>query len=312
MPSSACTCWSPSQRTVSNFANIVGELKDRLHRWTRAGQYGFLFDNAEDTLSFTRFQTFNFQGWGDAPEVLEPLLFYVLHRASNEIADPAKLATFKIFLLDEAWLFIKNETIRNYVVQAQKTWRKHKAAMILATQSIKELEESGMLAIVAESCPTKIFLANPEMNREVYREAFHLNDTELDLIGGLVPPGQMLIRKAQTSKKVQLNVDSVSHWMATNNARDNLKKRDYFERFGIAEGLRHLAEDYPFQPAHAGHHQPQHEPRKETHNATHQIHRQWLFSPFRPSPPRRRSPRARCSITRRTSLRSAPRSSTQP
>jgi type IV secretion system protein VirB4 len=238
----------PAQRTVSNFTNIVGELKERLHRWTRGGQYGFLFDNAEDTLSFSRFQTFNFHGWNDAPEVLEPLLFYVLHRASNEIADPVKLATFKIFLLDEAWLFIKNETIRNYVVQAQKTWRKHNAAMILATQSIKELEESGMLAIVAESCPTKIFLANPEMNRDVYREAFHLNDTELDLIGGLVPPGQMLIRKAQTSKKVQLNVDSVSHWMATNNARDNLKKRDYFARFGIADGLRHLAEDYPFQP----------------------------------------------------------------
>ena len=238
----------PNQRTISNFGNIIGELKERLHRWTRGGQYGFLFDNAEDTLSFSRFQTFNFHGWNDAPEVLEPLLFYVLHRASNEIADPKRLATFKIFLLDEAWLFIKNETIRNYVVQAQKTWRKHNAAMILATQSIKELEESGMLAIVAESCPTKIFLANPEMNREVYREAFHLNDTELDLIGGLVPPGQMLIRKAQTSKKVHLNVDSVSHWMATNNARDNLKKQDYFDRFGFADGLRHLAEDYPFQP----------------------------------------------------------------
>jgi type IV secretory pathway VirB4 component len=81
--------------------------------------------------------------------------FTFLHRASNEIADPKRLATFKTFLLDEAWLFIKNETIRNYVVQAQKTWRKHNAAMILATQSIKELEESGMLAIVAESCPQK-------------------------------------------------------------------------------------------------------------------------------------------------------------
>ena len=238
----------PNQRTVSNFANIIGELKERLHRWARGGQYGFLFDNAEDTLSFSRFQTFNFHGWSDAPEVLEPLLFYVLHRASNEIADPKKLATFKIFLLDEAWLFIKNETIRNYVVQAQKTWRKHNAAMVLATQSIKELQESGMLQIVSESCPTKIFLANPEMDRDIYREAFHLNDTELDLIASLVPPGQMLIRKAQSSKKVHLNVDSVTHWMATNNARDNLKKRDYFERLGIAEGLRHLAADHPFQP----------------------------------------------------------------
>ncbi len=238
----------PDQRTVSNFANIIGELKERLHRWTRAGQNGFLFDNAEDTLSFSRFQTFNFAGWGDAPDVLEPLLFYVLHRASNEIADPKNLATFKLFLLDEAWLFIRNETIRNYVVQAQKTWRKLNAAMILATQSLKELQESGMLQIVSESCPTKIFLANPEMDRDVYREAFHLNDTELELIAGLVPPGQMLIRKAQSSKKVQLNVDSVSHWTATNNARDNLKKREYFERFGVAEGLRRLAQDHPFRP----------------------------------------------------------------
>jgi type IV secretion system protein VirB4 len=238
----------PEQRTVSNFANILGELKDRLHRWTRQGQYGFLFDNPVDTLTFSRFQTFNFAGWGDAPQVLEPLLFYVLHRASNEITDPAKLATFKMFLLDEAWLFIRNETIRNYIVQAQKTWRKHNAAMILATQSVKELEESGMLHIVSESCPTKIFLANPEMDRDLYRDAFHLNDTELELIAGLVPPGQMLIRKVQSSKKVQLNVDSVSHWMATNNARDNLTKREYFARFGIPEGLRRLAHDHPFRP----------------------------------------------------------------
>jgi type IV secretion system protein VirB4 len=239
---------APEQRTLSTFSQIIGELKERLHRWTKEGQYGFLFDNAEDTLSFSSFQTFNFAGWGDAPEVLEPLLFYVLHRASNEIADPAKLATFKTFLLDEAWLFIKNETIRNYIVQAQKTWRKHNAAMILATQSIKELEESGMLAIVAESCPTKIFLANPEMNRQVYREAFHLNDTEIDIIADLIPPGEMLIRKAQSSKKVRLNVDSVSYWIATNNARDNLLKREAFAQYGIAEGVRQLATTHPFQP----------------------------------------------------------------
>src|ERR1700678_767996 len=110
----------PNQRTISRFCNIICELKERLHRWTRAGQYGFLFDNPEDTLTFSRFQTFNFAGWGNSPEVLEPLLFYVLHRASNEIADPKRLATFKAFLLDEAWLLLKNETFRHCVWQAQK------------------------------------------------------------------------------------------------------------------------------------------------------------------------------------------------
>jgi type IV secretion system protein TrbE len=237
----------PDQRTLTNFANIIGEIKERLHRWTRAGQYGFLFDNAVDTLSFAKFQTFNFRGWDDAPDVLDPLLFYVLHRTSNEITDPTNLATFKMFLIDEARGFIANPTIRNYVFQAQKMWRKHNGAMILAMLSLQELMHEGMVEFVSEGFPTKIFLANPDMDREQYRDAFRLNDTELDLIAGLVPPGQMLIRKAQSSKRVQLNVDSVSHWMATNNARDNLRKREYFARFGVAEGLRHLAEDHPFQ-----------------------------------------------------------------
>jgi len=236
----------PDQRTVSNFAEIVGELKERLHRWTRAGQYGYLFDNVHDTLTFSRFQTFNFHGWNDTPEPLEPLLFYVLHRASNEITAQQRLATFKVFLLDEAWLFIRNETIRSYVTQAQKTWRKHNAAMVLATQSVKELAASGMLTIVAESCPTKVFLANPDMEPAVYRDAFGLNDTELALIADLVPPGQMLIRKHDGSKKVHLNVDSLSYWMATNNVRDNVLKHEYFGRYGIVEGLRRLAEEHPF------------------------------------------------------------------
>jgi len=119
--------------------------------------------------------------------------------------------------------------------------------MVLATQSIKELATSGMLTIVAESCPTKIFLANPDMEPDVYRDAFGLNDTELELIAGLVPPGQMLIRKQNGSKKVHLNVDSLSYWMATNNAKDNLLKQEYFEQYGIADGLRRLAEDHPFR-----------------------------------------------------------------
>ena len=133
----------------------------------RGGQYGFLFDNAEDTLSFSQFPDLQLRTAGDdAPRFWSRCCFTSCTGRATKSPIPRSSATFKVFLLDEAWLFIRNETIRNYVVQAQKTWRKHNAAMILATQSIKELEESGMLHIVAESCPTKIFLANPEMDRD--------------------------------------------------------------------------------------------------------------------------------------------------
>jgi type IV secretory pathway VirB4 component len=49
-------------RTLTNFVSILGPLGERLHRWTQAGQFGYLFDNVEDTLTFSKFQTFNFDG----------------------------------------------------------------------------------------------------------------------------------------------------------------------------------------------------------------------------------------------------------
>ncbi len=232
-------------RTLTNFASILGLLGERLHRWTQAGQFGYLFDNPQDTLTFSRFQTFNFDGWSDYPDILEPLLFYVLQRASSEIEKPANTATFKVFVIDEAWIFLKNKTIRDWIIRAEKTWRKKNAAMILATQSVVELATSDMLHIVNESCPTKIFLANPNIDRKLYAEVFQLNDTQLELLESLVPKRELLLIQPRGTKKLVLEVDALTYWIATNNARDNLRKQDYFARFGSEQGLIRLAHDYP-------------------------------------------------------------------
>jgi type IV secretion system protein VirB4 len=237
-------------RTLTNFASILGPLGERLHRWTGfgsqgAGQFGHLFDNVQDTLTFSRFQTFNFDGWSEYPDVLEPLLFYVLHRASSEIEKPANTATFKVFVIDEAWIFLKNKTIRDWIIKAEKTWRKKNAAMILATQSVVELAASDMLHIVNESCPTKIFLANPNIDRRMYGEIFQLNDTQLELLESLVPKRELLVIQPRGTKKLVLEVDALTYWIATNNSRDNLRKQDYFARFGPEQGLLRLAHDYP-------------------------------------------------------------------
>lgn len=237
----------PASRTLTSFAAMVGPLGERLQRWTRSGQFGHVFDNIEDTLSFRSFQTFNFDGMSSYPDVLEPLLFYVLHRVSAQIEAPERSAQFKVFVMDEAWMFIRNRTIRDYVTRAQKTWRKKNAAMILATQSVHELAQSEMLETVAESCPTKIFMANPDIDVPLYRDAFHLNDTELDLLAGLVPKRDLLVKNQQGSKKVRLDVDSFSYWMATNTPKDNGERQRYFERFGVQNGLSQLACDFPVE-----------------------------------------------------------------
>jgi type IV secretion/conjugal transfer VirB4 family ATPase len=232
----------PALRTLSVLSNILGHgLSERLAKWTQGGQFGFLFDNAEDTISFSRFQCFDFQKMSQYPEILEPLLFYILHRANAVIADKEITSAFKAFFIDEAWVFLKNPSIQRYVVEALKTWRKHNAAMVLSTQSLDELRRSDILDVIIESCATKIFLANPDMDRDLYRRQFHLNENEVELISTLVPKRQFLIKTPELAKVANLTVDSKSYWLYTNDPYDNRKRKEAFETYGFEKGLEVLA-----------------------------------------------------------------------
>src|SRR5271168_3536120 len=232
----------PQLRTLGVLANTLGHrIADRLAKWTRGGQFGFLFDNSEDTISFSRFQCFDFQKMSQYPEILEPLLFYILHRANSVISDREISTVFKAFFIDEAWVFLKNPSIQRYIVEALKTWRKANAAMILSTQSLDELRRSEVLDVIIESCPTKIFLANPDMDRELYRRQFHLNENEVDLISTLVPKQQFLIKTPELAKVANLTVDRKSYWIYTNDPFDNRKRKEAFETYGFEKGLDVLA-----------------------------------------------------------------------
>jgi type IV secretion/conjugal transfer VirB4 family ATPase len=236
----------PALRTLSVLANTLGhDVAGRLAKWTRGGQFGFLFDNAEDTISFSQFQCFDFQRMSQYPEILEPLLFYIVHRANAVIANRDIGHIFKAFFIDEAWIFLKNPSIQRYVVEALKTWRKHNAAMILSTQSLDELKRSDILDVIIESCATKIFLANPDMDRELYRRQFHLNETEVDLIANLIPKQQFLIKTPELAKVTNLTVDAKSYWLYTNDPYDNKKRKEAFEIHGFEHGLEVLAGGRP-------------------------------------------------------------------
>jgi type IV secretion system protein VirB4 len=233
----------PALRTLGVLTNTLGHrLSDRLAKWTQGGQFGFLFDNPEDTISFSRFQCFDFQRMSQYPELLEPLLFYILHRANSVIADRQISTTFKAFFIDEAWVFLKNPSIQRYVVEALKTWRKANAAMILSTQSLDELRRSDVLDVIIESCPTKLFLANPDMDRDLYRRQFHLNENEVELISTLIPKQQFLIKTPELAKVANLTVDPKSYWLYTNDPFDNLQRKEAFAAHGFEKGLEVLAE----------------------------------------------------------------------
>ena len=232
-------------RDIRRLKTLAGtlprHLADRLHKWIEGGQYGHLFDNAEDTITLATLQCFDFQGMDEYPQLIQALLFYVLHRASAVIYDPAIRPTLKIFILDEAWKFFTVPVIRNYLIKAAKTWRKHNGVLIMATQSPEDLKESNLLPLL-DSFPTKIFLANADADYGFYTEKFHLNPREVELIQTLIPKREGLIKTSTMGKKFVLNVDRKSYWLYTNSPKDNERFNAVVQEHGFEHGLELLGQ----------------------------------------------------------------------
>jgi type IV secretion/conjugal transfer VirB4 family ATPase len=231
-----------AQRRLLTLANLLPHaLAGRLHAWIEGGRYANLFDNLDDTLTLERVQVFDFEAMRAYPVLLEPLLFYVLHRVTTRIHDPAAAATFKLCVMDEAWRFIKHPALRAYVEDGLKTWRKHNAAMVLSTQSIDDFASVDLLRPVVESCPTKLLLANPAVDPRQYAELFQLNETEVDLLSRLIPRQQVLLKRADLAKVLTLTVDAKSYWIYTNTPLDNQRLAELSQQYGFEAGLERLA-----------------------------------------------------------------------
>jgi type IV secretion/conjugal transfer VirB4 family ATPase len=198
-------------RRLFTLRNILSRtLADHLTPWVQGGPYAELFDHAEDTLTCLDCQYFDFEGLERYPQMLEPLLFYVLHRASSVVYDPVLRDILKVFVVDEAWRFLKNPTIKEYVGAALKTWRKRNALMLLAMQSADDLRKVELLRTAVESAPSVFLLANPGMDRAAYRELFGLNELELDTVASLAMRREIFLKRTAFSKVLRLDVDPES------------------------------------------------------------------------------------------------------
>lgn len=231
-------------RTLTNLSTgLPPHLRPYLYAWIRGGQYGSVFDNHEDTLTFSTFQTFDFRGLEEIyPKVLEPLLFYIFQRISQIVYDPTLVTRPKQLWADEVWRFLANETARMYLVSAGKTWRKHNGGIGLVTQSAADLQKAGVLDLVNEICPTKILLANPGADHAAYQRMFHLNEREVELFNGLIPKRQFLAKTEHRSKVLNVNLDPRAYWEYTNSPYDNERRDAVFFEHGADRGLEILAE----------------------------------------------------------------------
>ena len=230
-----------SQRRLFTVANLLPRgLAARMQKWVDGGRYADLFDNVEDTLTFDRLQVFDFEAMRSFPNLIEPLLFYVLHRVNERVLGD-DVSRLTLCVMDEAWRLIQHPTLRAYVEEALKTWRKRNAAIVLSTQAVEDFASVELLRTVVESCPTKLLLANPAVDRSKYAEFFQLNEMELDLLAGLAPRSQLLLKRPQLTKVLTLSVDPKSYWIYTNTPIDNQRVAAVLKEQGLEAGLDRLA-----------------------------------------------------------------------
>jgi len=65
-----------------------------------------------------------------------------------------------------------------------------------------------LLGIIVESCATRIFLTNPDMDQDLYRRQFRLYGTAVEWSATLLPKRQFLIRTPELAKV------PISMWIA--------------------------------------------------------------------------------------------------
>jgi type IV secretion system protein VirB4 len=180
-------------RSLTNFCTQTQSetIRTALHDYTVQGSLGYLLDAKEDNLSLSRFTVFEIEelmqgaGGQGGNRIALPVLLYLFRRIERSLCgQPACI------ILDEAWLMLGHPAFRGKIVEWLKVLRKANCCVVLATQSLSDAAQSGILDVLVESTATKIFLPNiyarDEMASQLYQR-MGLNQRQIEIIASARP-----------------------------------------------------------------------------------------------------------------------------
>ncbi len=179
------------------------DLKEALQYYTTNGAMGHLLDASADTLGISDFMVFEIEDLMNMGEkILLPVLLYIFHRIEKSLHGQPS-----IIILDEAWVMLGHDVFREKIREWLKVMRKANCAVILATQSITDAARSGILDVLAESCPTKILLPNIEARQETQQDLYFvlgLNSRQIEIVASATPKRDYYITTPKGRRLIQL------------------------------------------------------------------------------------------------------------
>ena len=174
--------------TLSDFLVTIQDeaIREALKQYTIDGMMGHLLDAEEDGLHLSSFTTFEIEELMNLGEKYAlPTLLYLFRRIERSLqGQPAAI------LLDEAWLMLGHPVFRAKIREWLKVMRKNNCLVLMATQSLSDAANSGILDVIVESTATKIFLPNvfarDEEAAALYRR-MGLNARQIEILATAVP-----------------------------------------------------------------------------------------------------------------------------
>lgn len=162
----------------------------------KGGAYGQLFDSDIDKFGQGNWQVFEMEKLMENEAIVAPTLDYLFHRIEQQLTGSPT-----IIVLDECWLFLRNKSFSNKIVEYLKDLRKKNAIVVMATQNLSDISEE-IKPVVINNMPTKIFMPNTsssEVNASMYYE-FGLNSTEQAIIRHMIPKQEYYFKSPDYSR----------------------------------------------------------------------------------------------------------------
>src|SRR6185437_3123721 len=178
-------------------------LAAALRPYTVAGHYGELLDSSSSDLELADFEVFELKNLLALDDrVAVPVLLHLFRCVERRLGSRPTLIE-----IDEAWIALMHSLFGPRIHQWLLTLRKHNAAVVLATQSPAQVAQLPFRHTILDSCPTKIYLPNPDATTPgqiaLYRE-LGLNQREIESIARAVPKRHYYFKSSRGSRLFEL------------------------------------------------------------------------------------------------------------
>ena len=181
----------------------AGDLSARLAPWHSAGEFAWLFDNAEDKLDLNAATLgFDMTAILDAPALRAPTMLYLFHRVEERLDGRPT-----IIVVDEGWKALDDEVFVARIRDWEKTIRKRGGIVGFATQSASDALESRIASAIIEQAGTQIFMANSSAQASDYVDGFGLTEDEYEIVRTMPETARaFLVKHGTDSVVVRLNL----------------------------------------------------------------------------------------------------------